>query len=1072
MMGRGGRQKGGVIARRTLIAVGMLLAWGPRAWALDPALDVSQYAHTAWKIREGFTKGMISSIAQTPDGYLWIGTEFGLLRFDGIRAVPWKPPAGEDLPSSYIRSLFVARDGTLWIGTLRGLASWKDSRLTQHPELTGKVVDTLLEDREGTIWASANGIPSGGFCGIQSSGVQCYGEDGRFGKWVEPLYEDSEGSLWAATGTGLWRWKPGPPKHFSFPDLVGTSQALIESQSRGLLIATRTGIQQLVDEKAGAYPLPGVVGQFTPLKLLRDRDGGLWIGTYDRGLLHVHGGRTDVFTQPDSLSGDTVTSLFEDREGNVWVATSDGLDRFRDFAVATISVKQGLSSASVWSLLASKDGSVWLGSSDGLNRWEDGQITIYRKRSVLAPQSERRVSDGFKREKEPGGPGAVRQITGSGLPDGVQSLAQDGEGIWVSTHHGVAYLENGRFISISGVPGGQGYSITADSVGDLWVSHDEGLFHLRGRRVVEQIPWATLGRKEAAISVLPDPLKGGLWLGFHLSGMAYFKDGQVRGSYAAADGLGEGNVSGFKLERDGTLWVATEGGLSWLKNGRMATLTSENGLPCDAVNWVVEDDEHSFWLYMACGLVRVARSELSGWAAAVDRDKDAKPIIQATVFDNSDGVRGHAFAGGYSPRVAKAADGKLWFLPFDGVSVIDPRHLPFNKLAPPVHIEQIIADGKTHWQNWSGDAASAKPKLPPLVRDLEIDYTALSLVAPEKVRFRYKLEGLDRDWQDVGNRRQAFYTNLGPRKYRFRVMACNNSGVWNEAGTFLDFSIAPAYYQTRWFQLSCVATFLVLLLMLYRMRLRQVARQFNMRLEERVNERTRIARDLHDTLLQSFHGLLLRFQTAYDLFPTRPDEAQKTLGSAIDQAAQAITEGRDAVQGLRSSTVVTNDLAQAINTLGEELAAGETNPNSAVFHVGVEGTTRDLHPILRDEVYRIAGEAMRNAFKHAQAQRIEVEIRYDERQFRLRVRDDGQGIDSKLLDEDERPGHYGMRGMRERGKLLGGKLTVWSEVETGTEVELSIPAANAYATADGRGRSWLAEKFAGKLVEKDTERKS
>jgi signal transduction histidine kinase len=249
-------------------------------------------------------------------------------------------------------------------------------------------------------------------------------------------------------------------------------------------------------------------------------------------------------------------------------------------------------------------------------------------------------------------------------------------------------------------------------------------------------------------------------------------------------------------------------------------------------------------------------------------------------------------------------------------------------------------------------------------------------------------------------------------------------------------------------------------------------RIWELRLDERVTERMRIARDLHDTLLQSFHGLLLRFQTASELFPTRPAEAKQTLDSAIEQAAQAITEGRDAVQGLRSSTVVTNDLALAINILGEELAGGETNPNAAEFHLGVEGTPRHLHPILRDEVYRIAGEAMRNAFKHAQAQRIEVEIRYDERQFRLRVRDDGKGIDAKLLNEDERPGHYGLRGMRERAKLLGGKLTVWSEVETGTEVELSIPGAKAYATADGRRRSWLAEKFAGRFVEKDTERKS
>ena len=255
---------------------------------------------------------------------------------------------------------------------------------------------------------------------------------------------------------------------------------------------------------------------------------------------------------------------------------------------------------------------------------------------------------------------------------------------------------------------------------------------------------------------------------------------------------------------------------------------------------------------------------------------------------------------------------------------------------------------------------------------------------------------------------------------------------------------------------------------MYLYRLRQLAKEFNIRLEERVGERTRVARELHDTLLQSFQGLLLRFQAATNFLPGRPEEARKTLESTIDQAAQAITEGRDAVQGLRSSTKVTNDLACAITTLGQELAASETNPNAAEFHVEVEGTSRDLHPILRDEVYRIAAEAVRNAFKHAQAKRIEVEIRYDERQLRLRVRDDGKGIDAKHLKEEGRAGHYGLRGMRERAKLMGGKLTVWSELDAGTEVELRIPASRAYETSSARRRSWLAEKLSGK----ETERKS
>jgi signal transduction histidine kinase len=288
--------------------------------------------------------------------------------------------------------------------------------------------------------------------------------------------------------------------------------------------------------------------------------------------------------------------------------------------------------------------------------------------------------------------------------------------------------------------------------------------------------------------------------------------------------------------------------------------------------------------------------------------------------------------------------------------------------------------------------------------------------------------------------------------------------VWNEAGTFLDFSIAPAYYQTSWFRVSCLAAFLALLWGIYRLRIQQLQHQFAIGLEARVSERTRIARDLHDTLLQSFQGLMLHFQTGIDLLPGRPAEARKTLEIAIDRADQAIAEGRDAVQGLRASTVETNDLASAIRTLGEELRAEGTNQNSALFEMEVEGTPRNLHPILRDEVYRITGEALRNAFRHARAQRIEVEILYGERWLRLRVRDDGKGIDPKLLSGDGLAGHYGLHGMRERAKLVGGKLAVWSKLDSGTEVELSIPASTAYAKP-ARHRSWLSEKLAGQRTD-------
>ena len=1026
--------------RNTVMAACMLLVCRAEGFALNPSLEVSQYAHASWKNSEGFSEGIIRSIAQTADGYLWLGTEFGLRRFDGVRAVPWEPPAGQHLPSSDIRSLQGARDGRLWIGTFRGLASWKDGKLSHYPELDGQVIEALLEDREGTIWVAGWAPSVGRLCGIQGSNIQCYGEDGRFGSGVTPLYEDRGGNLWAGAMNGLWRWKPGPPTLYPMPDSAQRIYAIAESDDGGILIAKHSGVTKLRNGKTEAYPLPAGV-QFQPHRLLRDRNGGLWIGALvDGGLLHIHEGKADLFGTANGLSGASVSALLEDREGSIWVATVAGLDRFREFAIPTISVQQGLSSQGFGSILVARDGSLWLGTSEGLNRWNQGQITVYRNprqrgvrgASQLTGLTVGRGTD-WKR--------TVREITDSGLPDKTaESIFQDNSGqIWVGTPSGVAFLKSGRFVPVASVPYGVVHSITGDGAGNLWMSHQEGLFHLLEARLVERIPWATLGRREPATAVLHDARQGGLWLGFRDGGVAYFNDGHSRASYAAAEGLGEGMIRGFYPDASGSLWAATEGGLSRIKDGRVLTLSSRNGLPCNTVHWMMEDDAHSVWLYTACGLVRIARSELDAWAS------NPKQTIQAAVFDSSDGVSNHRFPGGYSANVAKAADGKLWFLRPGGVSVLDPHHLAFNKLPPPVHIEQVTADDKIY-------GATNGLRLPARLRDLSIDYTALSLAAPEKVRFRYMLEGQDPDWKEVVNHRQVQYSNLSPGAYRFRVIASNNSGVWNEAGATLEFSIAPAYYQTRWFQALVVASALALVWAGYRGRVRQVARQYQRRLDERVNERTRIARELHDTLLQSFHGLLLQFQTAAYLLPERPAEARAQLDGAIVHAARAITEGRDAVQGLRASTLERNDLAIAIRTLGDALASDATALKRPDFSVAVEGGRRDLHPIVRDEIYKIAAEALRNAFRHADAERVEVEIRYDDERFRLRVRDDGKGIDAKVLASQGLDGHYGLRGMPERAEVIGGKLAVWSEVGAGTEIELQLPASIVYATSARRWR--------------------
>jgi signal transduction histidine kinase/ligand-binding sensor domain-containing protein len=1040
----------------SILLAGMLLAWGSGAYALDSALDVSQYAHTAWKVRDGFVKGAIFSIAQTPDGYLWLGTEFGLFRFDGVRAVPWQPPADEQLPDIFIEHLLVGRDGTLWIGTRRGLASWKEGKLTNYPELAGLSIQALLEDHEGTVWIGVSGLSAGKLCASKGPTIQCYGA-GQLGQSVSALYEDHKDNLWVSAATGLWRWAPGPPEQYAFPRGVVHAASLIEDDNGALLMSTTyKGLKQLVGGKIKNYTLPGISGPFNPGVILRSRDGALWIGSF-QGLLHLHQGRVDGFKASDGLSTDFVSPIFEDREGNLWVGTQDGLDRFREVAVPTISRNQGLSNSAAWSVQASADGSIWIGTADGLNRWENGRVTLYRSRKPL-------VQSRQGNERDLSVSGTVKEIANSGLTGDIQSLGQDARGrLWASTIDGVFYFEGGRFVRIPGVPGGFTFSIAGDGNGDVWISNSErGLFHWTEGSAVQRIPWSWFGEKRA-MALVPDRLQGGgLWLGFSEGGgIAHLKDGQVRASYKAADGLGNDHVTGLRVGSGGAVWASTEGGLSRIEDGHIATLTSKNSLPCDAVHWSVEDDDHAVWLYMPCGLVRIARSELDAWVS------DPKRTIQTTVLDISDGARSPAIAGGYPPTVTKSPDGRIWFLPRDGVSVIDPRHLPFNKLPPPVHIEQITADHKTYWQNWSGDASSSLPKLPPLVRDLAIDYTALSLVVPEKVRFRYKLEGLDREWQDAGTRRQAFYTNLSPRKYRFRVMACNNSGVWNEKGAFLDFSVAPAYYQTTWFRLSCVAAFLALLWALYELRLRQLAREFNAGLEARVNERTRIARELHDSLLQGFQGLMFRLQAVRNMLPGRPAEASEALDIALERGDKAIAEGRDTVADLRQPVMDDGDIAQALTALGEELAAQSDNGTAPCVRVLLEGKQRELNPILRDEIYRIAREALRNAFRHARAQKIEAEITYSDSEFLLHVRDDGGGIDPAVANQGARAGHWGLPGMRERAKRFGGKLEVWSEHGAGTEIELSVPGAIAYGKSEPRRRFWLWRK---KIGESDGQR--
>jgi len=1017
------------------------------AFALDPSLDVSQDAHTAWKIREGFTKGTIFSIAQTPDGYLWLGTEFGLVRFDGVQAIPWQPPAGQALPSNYIRDLLVTSDGTLWIGTLKGLASWKNGTLIGYPEIAGHAVGPLLQDGHGIVWVAVQEL--GTLCEIQTGTAKCHGS-GTFGRSVTALYEDHTGNLWVSAQTGLWRWAPGLPEHYSFPSEAVGAHALLENDYGALLMATsmssppatlvtsaiEAGLKQLVGGKIRRYELPGIAGQFRPTRLFRSRDGSLWVGTV-QGLVHQHQGKIDRF---DSLSGDVVTAIFEDREGTVWVSTQDGLDRFRDFAAPTISVNQGLSNSAVHVLEATPDGSIWIATADGLNRWQKGHITVYGKQNVEGQNGQR-----DKRELIVNA--GVTETANSGLRNTVFSLGEDDRGrLWAGSSEGVFYLDRGRFVKVHGVPGGNTFAIAGDEDGKVWISNSEqGLFYSTPEGVVQRVPWGRFGHKDAAVALLPDRLKGGLWLGFFEGGIAYLKDGRIT-SYEVGDGLGKGSVSDLQLGSNGAVWAATEGGLSRLKEGRITTLTSKNGLPCDTVHWVIEDNDHSLWLNMPCGLVRVARSELDAWVS------DAKRSVQTTVFDSSDGIRVRAFAGHYSRKVTKSLDGKIWFSPLDGVSIIDPRHLPINKLSPPVHIERVIADGKTYWQNLSGDASSSPPRLPPLVRDLTIDYTALSLVVPEKVHFRYKLEGRDRDWQDAGTRRQAFYTNLPPRHYRFRVVACNNSGLWNEVGDTLNFSIAPAYWQTNWFRTLCVAALMAILWAAYRLRVgvleeRQALLERQQVLSERheseisalneqlmkaqEEERIRIAGELHDGVLQRITSLSLRLGTATLELP--PDSEPRTEVREVEKELIEVgSEIRQLSHELHPAVLQEAGPTEALSSYCEEFSKLRGIPVSYQADKQVD----ELSPRAALCIYRIAQEALGNVAKHAKAKQVQVRLTRSDSRVCLVVSDDGVGFNP---DGSGKSGGLGLINMRERVRQLNGTFEFESAPGRGTTVKAEVP---------------------------------
>ena len=980
--------------RRAIVCLAILLA-SSRTSALNPALDINQYAHTAWKIGEGLLSSQVISIAQTPDGYLWLGTESGLLRFDGVRTVGWPHEYGA-LPSSDISELLVSRDGRLWIGTAAGLGSWKDGRLVLYPELAGQIIGRLTEDSSGTVWAGTISVPNARLCAISGT-VQCQGHDGRLGNGVFSLFED-RGTLWVGAASGLWRWAPGPPTRYAMP--TRSVNEVANGSDGALLIAMAGGVRQLAGHTLAVFAIPGLDPSLDARRLLLDRQRGLWIGTASQGLTRVRQNRADRFAQTDGLSGDRIHDLFEDREGNVWVATNGGLDRFREPAVATISKKQGLAATGAFSVLLARDGSVWLGTPDGVTQWKDGRPTMYR--------------------------------TGDGLPDNrIGTVFEDSGGrILVSTLRGIAAFDRSRFVPLRSVFTSVVYNIVEPHPGELWINdHDRGLIHLIGDEVVQTIPWSALGRDDHANALVADQGRNGLWVGFYKGGVAFVKDGAIRASFREADGVGAGRVSHLRLDQDAALWAATAGGLSRIKNDRIATLTTANGLPCNGIHWTLADADRSLWLMTACGLVRIAPPELAAWITDPDHP------IKGTVFGSADGVQTHSTAIGFNPPAARLPDGRLWFASSSGIGVVDPAHLPFNALAPDVLIERVVADRTP--VDWAMIADGAV-QLPPGVRDLQIDYTATSLVAPDRMRFRYMLEGYDRDWQDVGTRRQAFYTDLKPGEYGFRVIAANNSGVWNDAGASIHIAIAPAYYQTTWFLALSVVTALTLMWSAYRVRIRIIEKHqheisaLNERLmKAQEQERIRIAGELHDGVMQHMLAVTMMLGTAKRRIADASD-ARPTLDKISDKLIEVGNDIRRLSHDLHPPILQEAGLSQAVRAYCEQFSASSGIPVLCEAGDGLDALSRGAALAL----FRIMQEAVGNAAKHAQAARISVQLMRSGDVVMLSVSDDGAGFDRNRLNTS---GGLGLIMMRERAGQLNGTFEFNTEPGRGTAIRVLIP---------------------------------
>jgi signal transduction histidine kinase/ligand-binding sensor domain-containing protein len=1010
----------GVRSMITVALCCMFLFCGRVAYGLDPSTHISQYGHTAWRLGESGLDGLPTSITQSSDGYLWVGTTDGLFRFDGIRLTKWTPLAGGSLPNAAIRSVLGARNGSLYVATEAGVARITNGRIYSYPESL-RWAGPLLEDDQGRVSTGDWGNPSDSstLCSIGETHLSCQGMKDGFGcMYGYSLASEKAGSIWIGSDQGICRWRENaPPENYLLPSHGRSDHTVLamavdkEGSIWGGISTTGqgAGLLKLTGKEWKTFVTPQVDGRKLAVRSLStDSSGDLWIGTESQGLYRLSGGKLEHFATTDGLSGDAVKQIFEDREHTLWVVTDRGIDSFNDLPVISFTSREGLSGAPN-QLTTSRSGDVWIGASHTLNLLHNRQFFHF--------------TDPFlKRE--------------------IHYLFSDShDRIWVGAGQQLLLYEHGRFTPVTDRYGdrvGEVIEMEEDSRHRLWASvqnladqRGNALIRIQDLRVAESFSSPALADRQIMNVLAPEP-GGGLWVAGYSHGLYRFRDGKF--DQIKPDGF-DGRIADMTSDPDGALWIATPQGAIRYMNGRAQAIKTSNGLPCENVLSVINDRVGAHWLFMQCGILRIRDSEISRWWS------NATSQLTITAFTLSDGalprLRGE--------RPFFSSDGRLWSVNGSSLQMIDPKRLPSNALPPPVHIEHLLVGHTDH-------PLVGSPTLPVSPQVVEVDYAGLSYVAPAKVRFRYQLAGHDREWTDSGTRRQAFYNDLSPGYYTFRVIACNNDGVWNTQQATIGFMIPPAWYQTIWFKLLCVVVAAMLAYSLYQFRIRQYATMLKVRFDERIEERTRLARDLHDTLLQTIQGSKMVADNALE----RPNDSAR-MHKALDLVStwleRATLEGRAALNSLRSSTVDTNDLAAAFRHAAEDCRIGST---IQVSHA-LTGTSSDMHPIVRDEIYRIGYEAINNACVHSGGSLMTVELTYNHN-VQLRIRDNGKGIGEKTL-QSGKTGHFGLEGMRERADRIGAKLSVCTAPD-GTEVNLLVPGSVVFKTYRPTKRSQLLKMFA------------